>query len=415
MDNSTLTGESEPQTRTPELTNDNPLETKNLAFFSTNAVEGTARGVVVSCGDHTAMGRVAGLTTNLRARKTPIAKELRHFIHFITGFALFLGITFFLVTLLLGYNWLEAVLFLIGIIVANVPEGLLATVTVCLSLTAKRMASKNCLVKNLEAVETLGSTSTICSDKTGTLTQNRMTVTHLWLDNKILEVKIMKKRDTSSPAFTALIRCAALCSSAEFKPDQDHVPVNEKVVNGDASEAAILKFVESTSGNAAALRNSHKKVCEIPFSSTTKFQISVHQDDKSHLLVMKGAPERILECCDSIFLNGQQLPLTQEFKVLCEEACLTLGELGERMLGFCDLSLSEYPLGFQFNSDSPNFPTTGLRFLGLISMMDPPREAVPYAVQKCRTAGIKIIMVTGDHPTTAKAIARKVIFFFNRL
>ena len=176
VDNSSLTGESEPQSRSPENTDPNPLETKNLAFFSTNAVEGNATGIVVNIGDNTVMGRIAGLASGLDSGETPIAKEIAHFIHIITGVAVFLGVTFFIIAFILGYHWLDAVIFLIGIIVANVPEGLLATVTVCLTLTAKRMASKNCLVKNLEAVETLGSTSTICSDKTGTLTQNRMTV-----------------------------------------------------------------------------------------------------------------------------------------------------------------------------------------------------------------------------------------------
>merc|ERR1711962_852511 len=175
VDNSSLTGESEPQARSPEFTNENPLETKNLAFFSTNAVEGTCVGVVVNIGDNTVMGRIAGLASGLEGGQTPIAKEIEHFIHIITAVAVFLGVSFFIIAFILGYNWLDAVIFLIGIIVANVPEGLLATVTVCLTLTAKRMAKKNCLVKNLEAVETLGSTSCICSDKTGTLTQNRMT------------------------------------------------------------------------------------------------------------------------------------------------------------------------------------------------------------------------------------------------
>ena len=133
------------------------------------------------------MGRIAGLASGLSSGQTPIAKEIEHFIHIITGVAVFLGVSFFIIALALGYNWLDAVIFLIGIIVANVPEGLLATVTVCLTLTAKRMAKKNCLVKNLEAVETLGSTLTICSDKTGTLTQNRMTVAHMWFDGQIIE------------------------------------------------------------------------------------------------------------------------------------------------------------------------------------------------------------------------------------
>ena len=158
-------------------------------IYSSIALEtGTARAVVISCGDNTVMGRIAGLASGLDTGKTPIACEIEHFIHIITGVAVFLGVSFFIIALALGYNWLDAVIFLIGIIVANVPEGLLATVTVCLTLTAKRMAKKNCLVKNLEAVETLGSTSTICSDKTGTLTQNRMTVAHMWIDNHIVEI-----------------------------------------------------------------------------------------------------------------------------------------------------------------------------------------------------------------------------------
>merc|ERR1712235_69718 len=283
VDNSSLTGESEPQQRTPEFTHDNPLETKNIGFFSTNAVEGTCVGMVVNIGDNTVMGRIAGLASGLDTGDTPIAKEIAHFIHIITGVAVFLGVSFFIIAFILGYNWLDAVIFFIGIIVSNVPEGLLATVTVCLTLTAKRMASKNCLVKNLEAVETLGSTSTICSDKTGTLTQNRMTVAHMWFDNKIVEADTSEDQSGSqgsawkeSSGWKTLERVATLCNRAEFKGGQDGVSILKREVNGDASEAAILKCTELTKGNVMAYRAANKKVCEIPFNSTNKFQVSVH-------------------------------------------------------------------------------------------------------------------------------------------
>lgn len=419
VDNSSLTGESEPQARTAEYTHENPLETKNLAFFSTNAVEGTARGIVICTANDTVMGRIAGLASGLETGEAPIAKEIHHFITLITGVAVFLGVSFFIISFILGYHWLEAVVFLIGIIVANVPEGLLATVTVCLTLTAKRMASKNCLVKNLEAVETLGSTSTICSDKTGTLTQNRMTVAHMWFDNQIIEADTTEDQtgvqyDKSSEGFKALARVGCLCNRAQFKGGQQGVPVLKREVNGDASESAILKCMELALGDVQAIRNRNKKVCEIPFNSTNKFQVSIHENedknDNRHILVMKGAPERILEVSSSIFMNGKDLPLDEELKIAFNSAYLELGGLGERVLGFCDFMLpaEQFPKGFKFDADSPNFPLTGFRFVGLMSMIDPPRATVPDAVVKCRSAGIKVIMVTGDHPITAKAIAKSV-------
>ncbi|CRK94927.1 CLUMA_CG008418, isoform A [Clunio marinus] len=419
VDNSSLTGESEPQSRGPDFSNENPLETRNLAFFSTNAVEGTAKGVVVSCGDHTVMGRIAGLASGLTSGDTPIAKEIQHFIHIITGVAVFLGITFFIIAISLDYHWLDAVIFLIGIIVANVPEGLLATVTVCLTLTAKRMASKNCLVKNLEAVETLGSTSTICSDKTGTLTQNRMTVAHMWFDNNIIETDTTEDQsgfqyDHSSVSFKALSRIATLCNRAEFKSGQERISVMKREVMGDASEAALLKCMELALGDVMKIRSRNKKVCEIPFNSTNKFQVSIHETeelkDPRYLLVMKGAPERILERCSTIIMQGVEIPLDDAMKDAFNDAYLELGGLGERVLGFCDFMLpsDKFPIGYEFNPDDPNFPLDKLRFVGLISMIDPPRAAVPDAVAKCRSAGIKVIMVTGDHPITAKAIAKSV-------
>ena len=415
VDNSCLTGESEPQSRTPEFTNENPLETRNLAFFSTNCVEGAAKGIVINTGDRTIMGRIANLASGLEMGETPIAREIAHFIHIITGVAVFLGVSFFVIAFILGYNWLDAVIFLIGIIVANVPEGLLATVTVCLTLTAKRMASKNCLVKNLEAVETLGSTSTICSDKTGTLTQNRMTVAHMWFDNQIVEADTTEDQtgssfDKSPPVWKALARVACLCSRAEFKAGQENVPIMKRDCAGDASESAILKCMEVAVGNVAKYRSQNKKVCEIPFNSSNKYHVTINETDEGYRVCMKGAPERILERCATIYINNEDKVLDDGWKQAFQEAYMDLGGLGERVIGFCDLLLpkDKFPPSFPFDNENVNFPLEGLRFLGLISMIDPPRAAVPDAVAKCRSAGIKVIMVTGDHPITAKAIARSV-------
>ncbi|XP_004688432.1 PREDICTED: sodium/potassium-transporting ATPase subunit alpha-4 isoform X3 [Condylura cristata] len=417
VDNSCLTGESEPQTRSPNFTHENPLETNNICFFSTNCVEGTARGIVIATGDSTVMGRIATLTSGLPMGQSPISVEIEHFIHLITSVAVFLGVSFFVLSLILGYSWLEAVIFLIGIIVANVPEGLLATVTVSLTLTAKRMAHKNCLVKNLEAVETLGSTSTICSDKTGTLTQNRMTVANLWFDKTIYEADTTEdqSRDTfpkNSATWFILARIAGLCNRTDFKAHQESVPIAKRETTGDASESALLKFIEQSYSSVKEMREKSPKVAEIPFNSTNKYQLSIHlREDSSqaHVLMMKGAPERILEFCTSYLLHGQEYPMDDEMKEDFQNAYLHLGGLGQRVLGFCFLNLpNTFCKGFQFNTDAINFPMNNLCFVGLISMIDPPRAAVPEAVRKCRSAGIKVIMVTGDHPITAKAIAKGV-------
>ncbi|KAG8430256.1 hypothetical protein GDO86_018148 [Hymenochirus boettgeri] len=422
VDNSSLTGESEAQPRSPDCTHENPLETKNLAFYSTTCLEGTACGIVINTGDRTVIGRIASLASQVGDQKTPIALEIEHFVHMISGLAVAVGILFFIIAISMGYSALNAIIFCIGIVVAYVPEGLLATVTVCLSLTAKRMAKKNCLIKNLEAVETLGSTSVICSDKTGTLTQNRMTVAHMWFDNIIHNADTSEDQtgelfDQSSPTWQSLERIATLCNRAEFINTAEDVPINKRQVNGDASEAALLKFTEQLQGRVMEVRARNQKVAEIPFNSSNKYQVSIHipEDpaENGYLLVMKGAPERILERCTTIMIAGQEWPLDNEMKENFQHAYMSLGGLGERVLGFCQLLLpsSVYGPGYPFDTDNNNFPLTGLCFVGLISMIDPPRSSVPDAVMKCRSSGIKVIMVTGDHPITAKAIARSVGIF----
>uniref|UniRef100_A0A8C3KB67 Na(+)/K(+)-exchanging ATPase n=1 Tax=Calidris pygmaea TaxID=425635 RepID=A0A8C3KB67_9CHAR len=385
VDNSSLTGESEPQTRSPECTHDSPLETRNIAFFSTMCLEGTAVGLVINTGDRTIIGRIASLASGVENEKTPIAIEIEHFVDIIAGLAIFFGATFFVVAMVIGYPFLRAMVFFMAIVVAYVPEGLLATVTVCLSLTAKRLARKNCVVKNLEAVETLGSTSVICSDKTGTLTQNRMTVAHLWFDNQIhtadtTEDQSGQSFDQSSETWTMLSRVVTLCNRAQFKPGQDDVPVAKRDVIGDASETALLKFAEVTVGPVTEARGRFPKVAELPFNSTNKFQLSVHEAGERQLLVLKGAPERVLERCSTVLLKGQELALDAQWREAFEGAYAELGGRGERVLG-------------EGHGRPQGTSRTPVRTMG-----HPTRDpGVP-----------QVIMVTGDHPITAKAIAAAV-------
>ncbi|KAG5449802.1 Sodium/potassium-transporting ATPase subunit alpha-3 [Clonorchis sinensis] len=414
-DNSSLTGESEPQTRSTQCTQVNPLETKNLLFFSTNVVEGSGRGIVVRTGNDTIMGRIARLTTTIENQQTPLGKELSHFIRIITIAAATIGVSCTSASLYFGYSWIEATLFLLGIIVAMVPEGLLPTVTVALALTARQMAIKNCLVRNLEAVETLGSTSCICSDKTGTLTQNRMTVAHLWCDDSIIDADedddvVIEPHEHT---WNALSRIAMLCNRAVFKSNEANVPITRRGCIGDASEVGLMKYFEDRVGSTMQFRTTHEKVAEIPFNSTQKFQVSIHRNETENsrfVLVMKGAPEKILERCSTIMMHGENQELTDQMRQAFNDTYLRLGAMGERVLGFCDYELpaSQYDETYCFDTEEVNFPLDGLRFVGLISLIDPPRASVPQAVAKCRQAGILVVMVTGDHPITAKAIAKSV-------
>ncbi|XP_011707438.1 PREDICTED: sodium/potassium-transporting ATPase subunit alpha-like [Wasmannia auropunctata] len=422
VENSSITGESEPVARTNYPTDRNPLESANVAFSTSFAVAGDGRGIVIATGDHTMIGRLAGLTSHLAKIETPIAKEIRHFVEIITIVAVICGLAFFGLSLLLEPNIVRAFTYLLGIVIANVPEVLLVTVTTVLTLTAQKMASKNCLVKNLEAVETLGSTSAICSDKTGTLTQNKMSVSNLWFGHTRYNFppgqRIGVERDLllEKPAFGAMLRAATLCLRAEFTAESFMLaPIEEREIIGDASETGILKFCEHIHPTQRYRVEAHPKVAEIPFSSTTKYQMSIHRDHAyGYTMILKGAPEVILENCTTILTaDGETREMTAHDHAISRRACTELGYLGERVLAYCDLHLPARTYGpdYKFDTDSPasyNFPVKGYRFVGLISLQDPPRPGVPEAVHKCRTAGIKVIMVTGDHPVTAMAVAKKV-------
>ncbi|XP_054165216.1 sodium/potassium-transporting ATPase subunit alpha-3-like [Oppia nitens] len=433
VDNSSLTGESDPLARSPDVGHQNALEARNLAFFSTNCVDGSGYGIAIATGDRTVMGDIARLVSGIKNEKTPIAKEIDRFVKIITVLAVGSGIIFFGISMAFGTGFFNSFIFMIGITVGNVPEGLLPALTVALTLTAKRMASKNCLVKHLEAVETLGSTSTICTDKTGTLTQNRMTVEHCWLGTSdIMKVEhnreqVAKQMMEIPKNWSAYSRCAILCSRSEFMADDLNPDIMKRSCSGDASETAILRFMESVEGPVMDYRARYPKQAEKPFSSTYKYQYSIHRRppnedmasaEAPYFLVMKGAPERIIKLCSQVIRpsDGQTVQMDSDFMDEFEETYRDLGSMGERVLALCDYEFPsrQFPAGYKWNvEEGEPFEMANFRFLGLIAMIDPPRPTVPDAVLKCRSAGIKVIMVTGDHPITAQAIAKSVNIMSN--
>jgi len=428
VDNSSLTGEAEPQKRSHENTLSDPVEAANIAFFGTLCSAGNATCLVIATGDSTYIGSIAKLTTTTGNVETPIAQEIHHFITIISAVAIFLGVSFFIIGLILELPLIQNLVFAIGIIVANVPEGLLATVTVSLTLTAKRMATKKVLVKNLEAVETLGSTTVIASDKTGTLTQNIMTVKEVWYSAKT-KAAIMSSNgyEPESETFQRLKLIANLCNNAVFDASTANMAeeIQKRDCQGDASESALLKFGECVSRDTKTagvleVRNNNKKLAQIPFSSAYKYQVGIHMlnndPDQNRIVAMKGAPERIWARCDYLLVDGKPEPIEQHRETYDRDISNMMAQ-GMRVLGMCyiELDAKEFPAGFEYNTEDGeegvNFPMKkgqGMVFAGLMALQDPPRDAVPRAVSNCQTAGIRVIMVTGDHPDTAEAIAKDV-------
>merc|ERR1719320_653342 len=330
------------------------------------------------------MGTVAKMAQDTENVETPIAREIKDFVKKVSGIAFFLGILFFILGMIKNPDLVKNLVFLIGIIVANVPEGLLATVTVCLTLTANRMGVKNVQVKNLESVETLGSTSVICSDKTGTLTTSIMTVSHLFFDSKpvkcdthnpfnavmeIEEGQFYEEEGGYLPSFNRLIRIGVLCNNAQASTRKDDF--GNPRIQGDGTEVAIYKFCDghvkkmNASATTGSYRQAHPKLHEIPFDSANKWQISVHaksrgmfpcgpvdeEEDwnKRAVAVLKGAPERVLKMCTHYLEEGEELEMTEEARQAILDGGLALGRQGERVLAFADMDLEPE----EYNIDIP--------------------------------------------------------------
>lgn len=356
IDNSSLTGESEPQTKKPGISNKRYLEADNMAFAYTYVIEGTCVGIAVATGDNTVMGKIAELTASLETEPSTLSLEIKYFIKIITIIAFLIGGVSFILSIIISKSgFLNSFIFLIGMIVANVPEGLGVTVTLCLALTAKRLASKNCLIKNLESIETLGCTNVICSDKTGTLTQNKMTVSHIWKNNEMHEfTKFDSVSPKSPPGNQPLLEeylhyITILCNRSHFKDSQNFkLPVNELSMFGNSTDCALLRYSQIEIGSVQDVRNKFKKIHDIPFNSHTKFQFSVFEKIESgqFFLCLKGAPERILKFCNRIMINENFKTLENEDLHNFKEAYTFMGNNGERVIAtaFQILSKDEYSL-----------------------------------------------------------------------
>ena len=426
VDHSTITGEAEPQLRSLECTNSKILECRNMVFSGTLVQSGNGKAVVFGTGQNTQIGNLAILTEQILSVDTPIRRELNRFIKIISAIAIFMGITFFILAFFLQDTFLASLIFAIGIIVANVPEGLLPTVTLALSLASRRMASRNALIKNLESVETLGSTTVICTDKTGTLTQNRMVVNSLIVGFESLVPKIpadLEKRVAEqdaeestkqgiagkvkgsgtkrvyvveSPIWDpkkvppALIKVAGLCNNATLR----ELPTG---YTGDPTEGALLVFANSFQ-DIKALQSDYPRLKEFPFDSITRrMEVICHTPEGKLEIYLKGAPEEVVKMCSSVMEAGEVRKLNESENKELLEGHLELARKGERVIA----------LAYR-QAEEQKEHTGDFIFLGFIGIVDPPRPEAREAIAKCHAAGIKVVMITGDHPVTAEAIAKKV-------
>jgi sodium/potassium-transporting ATPase subunit alpha len=425
VDASILTGEAEPITCTVHHTDNNYMETKNLLFMGASIVEGSGTGLVVATGNRTVMGKIYKLSGGTATATTPITRELNIFLLIIVGIAFCVCLS-----LALAYGlWLKKkypsfmsvsgiIVVIIGAVVGLLPDGLPVSITLTFSLIARKMFEHNVMVKNLPTVETLGSISVIASDKTGTLTQNKMSLMHifLWAKKRFQTGDEIRQLQDADYAFMELLKTCCLCNRAQFEDSSANLTLQQRKVVGDASDTALLFFSEDLI-RTADFRGRHQKLAEIPFNSKNKWMLSIYAEPKNSAhadqacLMFKGAPEMVIDRCSTILLeDGKEYELTEALreKIAIEQEALS--EKGERVLGLsCTyLDRDKYPTTYSFDTEAQNFPMTGLCFVGLVALIDPPREDVPDAVKDCQQAGIRVMMVTGDHPTTAVSIARMV-------
>lgn len=394
VSNATVTGESTVQQRNADpTTTDNLLHAGNILLAGTEVAVGQCKAVVFATGMHTEFGKIAHLTETGGNETSPLRKEIAHMSRVIAVMAIALGSVFFVAGRMVGVPLWEATIFAIGIIVAMVPEGLLPTLTLALVLAAQRMVKRNVLIRHLPAIETLGSTTVICTDKTGTLTENRMAVETVWLGEKLLDISTLQHNQKLSTPYREFFRCAALC--------HDLHPSSGEAWLGDPMEIAL----HSMAGNFLADSNHTIRLHEIPFDSERMRLSVITQDEQSSqaMLYCKGAPEKLLPLCSRLLLDGDIVEFTPLLQKRVQQAQQLMAGRGLRVLALACKPLAIHAAG--------TIEETEMVFCGLAGLEDPPRAEVPEAIRKCHAAGIRIIMITGDHPGTAQAIAKKIGLF----
>ncbi len=410
IDESALTGESLPvEKRAGVLDHDTTLADRiNMAYSSSLVTYGTGIGVVVATGDNTEIGRISELIASAEVLATPLTRKISRFSHLLLYAILGLATITFLVGLSHGDSWIDLFMAAVALSVAMIPEGLPAVLTITLAIGVARMSKRNAIIRHLPAVETLGSTTIICSDKTGTLTRNEMTVQALWAGGETFTVSGIgyapvgevqqddKTTDSNSNnALAEVLRAGLLCNDSVLKQDEEGWKIE-----GDPTEGAMLVVARKAGLDDKQLTASYPRLDAIPFESQYQYMATLHGGD-TPVFYLKGSVESLLERCDTMLgADGKSKPLDSDAVHARVEV---LASQGQRVLAFAYLPVSTDTTEISHESVSQ-----GLIFLGLQGMIDPPREEAIQAVTACRAAGIRVKMITGDHAATAAAIAGQI-------
>ena len=395
-----LTGESVPVEKHADVLKDEKVglgDRVNCAFSSSLVTYGRGKGIVVSTGMDTEVGKIAKMLDDVDDSETPLKRRLEALgktlgIAALVICALIFAVGFFVYK----RDWIEMFMTAVSLAVAAIPEGLPAISTIVLSIGVQRMVKRNAIIRTLPSVETLGSATVICSDKTGTLTQNRMTVEKIFCDNKVFGTEYKEK--DGNEQYKLLLNCMILCNDTKLKKDGE-----KYITTGDPTETALVDLGLKSNVVKDDLDNEYKRVEEIPFDSERKLMTTVH-DRKGKLVVFtKGGVDELLAKCSKIRLNGEDVKLTKEHidMILATNEQFALCAL--RVLAMAYKDIDQIPEKANMNSLESD-----LTYIGMVGMIDPARPEVKDAVAKCRTAGIRPVMITGDHKITAVAIAKEI-------